>query len=98
MLTSGAQFLGGRNTTPTNHNFARNGDVVSGTVSEIRARDGMMLISLHDSSGRDVEVSREELKRHKHPKIGDRFRLLVDAKSGKLTAKAIAYLAPGETK
>ena len=78
--------------------LARDGDTVSGTVSEIRR--GMMLVSLHDASGRDVPILLGELKRHTdYPRIGDRFEfgLHIDAKSGELTATRVSYLPQGQT-
>jgi hypothetical protein len=59
-----------------------------------------MICSLHDMSGRDVHVARYQLRSVVHDaRIGDRiaFTLLIDNKSGTLTAAQIEWLAPGQT-
>jgi hypothetical protein len=94
------EWLQTANKAPSRSSYARDGDIVSGTVHTYHSRPGVMLLSLHDMSGRDLEVDRADLKRVvDNPRCGDRFafRLHIDSTSGKLTASRIQWLAPGQT-
>lgn len=62
------------NLPPASFQWALNGQRTSGTVYSVRSRDAMLVLALHDGSGREVEIERAELKRVvDNPHIGDRF-------------------------
>lgn len=87
------------NMPPTISCWALNGKRTSATVYSVRSRDAMLVLALHDGSGREVEIARAELKRVvDNPHIGHRFAFTLTAERDKpLRAEGTEWLAPGQT-